>query len=82
MKKSLFIVAFAALTLLACNKSDENQKHDAEGTHTHDDGSMHKDHKTDSTTKQEEFKVGGDSATKVKPDSTHKHDHSDPNHKH
>lgn len=83
MKRSLFIAVFAALTFIACNnKPEEHHEHNAdgshpetEGAHTHDDGSVHNDHGTDTTVKQEEFKVEQDSAT-------HGHDHSDPNHKH
>ncbi|AZB17245.1 hypothetical protein EG352_05405 [Chryseobacterium indologenes] len=85
MRKSIIIAAFAALTLTACNnsnKSEENHEHNAdgshpktEGTHTHDDGSVHNDHEADTTVKQEQFKVEQDS-------TAHGHDHSDLNHKH
>lgn len=83
MKKSFaIIVAFATLTLFACNNnSGEKHEHNpdgshpaTEGTHTHDDGSVHQDH-ADTTVNQEQFKVGEDTAA-------HGHDHSDPNHKH
>jgi hypothetical protein len=84
MRKSFFIAAFAALTLIACNNntSEENHEHNADGshpqtedTHAHDDGSVHNDHDADTTAKQEQFKVKQDSTAQD-------HDHSDPNHKH
>ena len=84
MKKSFFLSAFAALTLIACNnnKSEENHEHNADGshsqtesTHVHDDGSVHNDHEADTTVMQEQFKVEQDS-------TANGHDHSDPNHKH
>lgn len=80
MKKSFFIVAFAAYAFIACNngksadhKHNPDGSHPAEGTHTHDDGSVHKDHDADTTVKQEQFKVGADSASHSHSDSTHKH---------
>ncbi len=84
MKKTFIIAVFAALALVACNnnQSEENHEHNAdgshpqtEGTHMHDDGSVHNDHEADTTVKQEQFKVEQDS-------TAHGHDHSDPNHKH
>lgn len=63
--KRIFILFFAlSLFVFSCGKKAE------EGTHVHDDGSVHADHETD-TTKQEEFTVAGDSTA---TDTTH-HDH-------
>jgi hypothetical protein len=50
--KKLFILFFAmSLFVISCGKKAEQ-----EGTHVHDDGSVHADHAVD-TTKQEEFTV-------------------------
>ena len=84
MKTSFFIAAFAALSCIACNnKSKDNHAHDAEGnhlqtqgTHMHDDGSVHNDgHEANTTVEQEKFKVEQDS-------TAHRHYPSNPHHKH
>jgi hypothetical protein len=55
--KKLFVLLFAvSLFVISCGK-----KAAEDGTHVHDDGSVHADHATD-TTKQETFTVAGDSA--------------------
>lgn len=60
MKKIL--IAFAASLFLFASCGQKS----GEGTHTHDDGSVHADHETDTT--QEEFNAA---------DTTeHHHDHS------
>lgn len=70
MKKNMLAMAVAiGLFAASCNNKP------AEGTHEHEDGTVHEEHAppvTD-TTKQEEFKV--DSA---KTDSPHVHDESKP----
>lgn len=71
MKKTMLAMAVAiGLFAVSCN----NEK-PAEGTHQHEDGSVHEAHDAPAvdTTKQEEFKV--DSA---KADTTHVHDESKP----
>ncbi len=66
--KKLCIAAVAALFLVAsCAKKSE-------GTHTHDDGSVHVDHAD--TTKQEENKMAGDSTLQESPQDTTAHGHS------
>jgi hypothetical protein len=55
--KKLFILLFAlSLFTISCGKKAEQ-----EGSHVHDDGSVHADHATD-TTKQEEFAVSDSTA--------------------
>jgi hypothetical protein len=68
MKKFAFALVASLFILSSCGKKAE------EGTHTHDDGSVHTDHATD-TTKQEEFNAA---------DTTghHHHDSTDHSHSH
>ncbi len=66
--KNLCIAAIAVLFFIAsCGKKSE-------GTHTHDDGSVHADHAD--TTKQEEVKIVGDSTKQESPKDTLAHGHS------
>jgi hypothetical protein len=67
MKKVFVLFIALSLFVFSCGKKAEN----TDGTHVHDDGSMHADHETD-TTKQEEFKVAGDST-----EHGHDHEHND-----
>ncbi|WP_313380485.1 hypothetical protein [Proteiniphilum saccharofermentans] len=87
MKSKINIIIFSAILfgLTACAGGNSNKQ----GTHTHDDGSVHEDHATEQAApKQESFKVEADSITleadsaKHDHDHDHGHDHSDPNHKH
>ncbi len=58
MKTTLFILALVSVLFVGCSG---NSSHDhKEGTHTHEDGTVHEDHDHADSTKQEEFKVGGD----------------------
>lgn len=59
MKTTLFILALVSVLFVGCSG---NSSHDhQEGTHTHEDGTVHEDHDHADSTKQEEFKVGADS---------------------
>jgi hypothetical protein len=67
--KKLFIAFIASLFILgSCGKNSE------EGTHTHDDGSIHVHH--DDSTAQEEFNAADTSAH---AHDTTRHDHPHPN---
>lgn len=66
MKNSIKILAASALFMAGCgNDSSTNSIHHdhgnhMEGTHTHEDGSVHSDHE-ESDVHQEEFNVKSDS---------------------
>ncbi|MDP3398445.1 MAG: hypothetical protein Q8S23_04800 [Bacteroidales bacterium] len=80
---AILISAFIILSLNSCNNS--SNKNQPEGTHVHDDGSVHESHtdETKSTTPQESFQVEADTTvTQPEKKDDHGHDHSDPNHKH
>ena len=71
MKKILLIIALftASLSITACNNQEKKD------SHSHDDGSTHDDHASDTASvKQEEFKV--DSA-KADTASAHSHDNGE-----
>jgi hypothetical protein len=76
MKKILLCagLSFALFQFFSCNDNSQIQS----GTHTHDDGSVHEDHATDSAkAQQQEFKVT-DSATAPGDSTTKKpHTHGD-----
>lgn len=86
--KSIITILFSVffLGLVSCGGT----KSDAEGTHTHDDGSVHDSHDAGETvkpTEQESFKVKADSTTSTanpaKDHSDEAHDHGDgKTHKH
>ena len=72
MKKIFLIIALftASFSLAACNNQEKK-----EDSHTHDDGSKHDDHASDtSSVKQEEFKV--DSA-KAENAGAHSHENGE-----
>ncbi len=69
MKK--LIPAIAILAMIACNSSSKEQSH-GEGTHTHEDGSVHADHDT-AKPAQESFTP----ADTAKQDTTKAHTHAD-----
>jgi hypothetical protein len=74
--KKLFILFFAlSLFVISCGKKAEQ-----EGTHVHDDGSVHADHATD-TTKQEAFTVAGDSTATDSTEHAQQHEAGE-EHKH
>lgn len=74
--KKLFILFFAlSLFTISCGKKAEQ-----EGTHVHDDGSVHEDHAVD-TTKQEEFTVPADSMATDSTEHAHQHEAGE-DHKH
>lgn len=86
MKNTFIIIAFAMMFGSCTNSS--NKKTD---THTHDDGSVHTDHKngTESAPNQEVFEVNKDSleikkdSLKTKIKAEHSHSHEDgKEHKH
>ena len=72
--KKIFLCAaltFALFPIFSCNDNAEKQP----GTHTHDDGSVHEDHATDSAKpQQEEFRVT-DSTTVPADTSKKPHTH-------
>ena len=76
MKKALLIISSIAL-FVACNDNNTKEHTHEEGTHQHEDGSVHQNH-VDTTVKQEEFNAPHDSLSKEKEQ---KHDH-DPDHGH
>ena len=79
--KNYFIYMSIIFWLAAGCSSNQNKEHDhQDGTHTHEDGSVHKDHVAD-TTKQEEFVVPADS-TSEKEKSTDEHSHDGHEHPH
>ncbi len=64
MKNSILVLATATLFIVGCGSGadhahDEHGNH-PEGTHTHEDGTVHEDHE-ESDLKQEEFIVEPDS---------------------
>lgn len=70
MKKNWLIISFAALFVAAC-ASKKNEKND--GTHTHEDGTVHENH-DDTLTRQEEFKATGDTSSGHNHEMKHSHD--------
>lgn len=85
MKSKIIIIVFSALLfgLMACGGRNSNKQ----GTHTHEDGSVHGDHATEQAApKQESFKAEADSTTvkadSVKHDHDHDHSHDGSDHKH
>jgi hypothetical protein len=74
MKKLITLFFAMSLFIASCGKKAEQ-----EGTHVHDDGSVHADHATD-TTKQEEFAVG-DSTAIDSAEHAHQHEAGE-EHKH
>jgi hypothetical protein len=74
--KKLFVLLFAvSLFAISCGK-----KAAEEGTHVHEDGSVHVDHATD-TTKQETFTVASDSTASDSTEHAHQHEAGE-EHKH
>lgn len=81
------ISALMVLLFLGLTSCGGGIKKNSDGTHTHDDGSLHQDHATEaSPAEQESFKVEADSTvTTANPahDHDHGHDHGDgKTHKH
>ncbi|MBK8291035.1 MAG: hypothetical protein IPK96_08835 [Flammeovirgaceae bacterium] len=74
MKKLIILFFALSFFFISCGKKAE------EGTHVHDDGSVHDDHATD-TTKQEEFKVVSDSTASDSTEHAHQHEKGE-EHKH
>jgi len=69
---AIILCSLFFLGLTACGGGSNRQ-----GTHTHDDGSVHDDHTTEEVAKptpQESFKVAADSTTTT-TDPAHGHDH-------
>jgi len=86
--KSYKIIAiiFSALIIFGLTSCEScSSKNQPADTHVHDDGSVHGNHEEEAKApaSQESFQVKADS-TVVQPEKKddHKHDHSDPNHKH
>jgi len=75
MKKLIILFFAISFFFISCSKKAEQ-----EGTHVHDDGSVHDDHATD-TTKQEEFKVVSDSTASDSTEHAHQHEKGE-EHKH
>jgi hypothetical protein len=74
--KHALIACIIALSLFASCSGNDSQHDHNNGTHTHDDGTVHKNHDENSTT-QEEFIVT-DSTQTHHADSSHSHDHTHP----
>jgi ABC-type oligopeptide transport system substrate-binding subunit len=78
-------IAFLLSTSLLVGCNNNSSTKNADGTHTHADGSTHDDHAKTDTTKQEEFSVASDSTATTEKEHTHKdgkpHTHGD-DHKH
>jgi len=86
--KHLFIAAMvAAISLSACSENQNNKGTDeshsqTEGTHQHEDGSVHEDHTSD-TSSQEEFSVTTDTLKTEQPtNAVHTHEGSEQPHAH
>ncbi len=73
MKIPFIAITAAVLLLSACDgKPTENHSHD-NGTHIHEDGSVHQNH-TEEESSQEEFTVPADSSVnQSQTDSMHMH---------
>ncbi len=72
------LICIASIILFAGCPSDKSKEHKHDnGTHQHDDGSIHQNHEED-TTKQEEFIVPADTLNKKE----HNHDGHDHPHTH
>lgn len=82
MKNPIILLTITALLFAGCgNKKSSEHSHDGEaahehteGTHGHEDGSVHEDH-ANAKPKQEEFKVDDDSTSQEAEE--HGHDHED-----
>jgi hypothetical protein len=68
MKKLCMAFIASLFLFVSCGKKTEN----TESTHTHEDGSVHSDHGTDST--QQEFNAA-DTAHHEHDSTTHDHSH-------
>jgi hypothetical protein len=79
MKNSILFIAILTLLFIACN-GNKQHSHQEAGTHTHDDGSVHKDHDANQA-KQEEFAVGADTTSHTK-DTSKAHSHDGHGHSH
>jgi hypothetical protein len=66
MKKAVIALLASLFLFASCGQKSE------ERTHTHDDGTVHADHETDTT--QEEFNAV-DTTGHVHDSTTHDHDH-------
>lgn len=78
MKKPIVTIAIAALLFAGCSGNQTKEQESSEDVHVHDDGSVHEDHKEDSTTRQEEFTVPVDTTSqKDEPKHDHTHDGQD-----
>ena len=66
MKKTAIALAALLFLLASCGQKSE------EGTHTHDDGTTHEDHATDTT--QQEFNAA-DTIQHSHDDADHDHEH-------
>jgi hypothetical protein len=75
MKKLFIQVSAAAFLFAACSGGQDSK----DGTHTHEDGTMHEHHNADSG-KQEEFTVPADSSDAG--DSLKEHSHDGHEHPH
>ncbi|HKR05161.1 MAG TPA: hypothetical protein VJY62_11060 [Bacteroidia bacterium] len=82
MKKSFISLSIAAFLFAACS-GNQNKEHDHnDGTHTHEDGSVHQNNEED-TAKQEEFTVPADTSSKMdESKKEHSHDGHEHPHKH
>jgi hypothetical protein len=76
MKRTMLCTGFALLLFSIIGCGDDKAKEP--GTHTHDDGSVHKDHNGDSAKpQQQEFKVTDSPAVKVDSADKKEHTHKD-----
>ncbi len=73
MKKIFIFIASATVFFAGCSGSNKVND-DKKGTHVHEDGSVHNDHKKTSDKKQEEFTVPVDSSVN-RSEHEHKHTH-------
>jgi PBP1b-binding outer membrane lipoprotein LpoB len=76
MKKLFISMSIAAIFFAGCsgNKTEEHNHND--GTHQHDDGSVHQNHEDDTAVKQEEFTAPVDTASQ-KEEAKHEHTHDE-----
>jgi hypothetical protein len=78
MKISIITLSIAILLLSACLGNQKKVHDHSDGTHQHDEGSIHQNHEAD-TVKQEEFTTLADtsmSRTALEKEQTHEgHEH-------
>ncbi len=74
MKKIFLSITILAFMFAGCSDNQTKEHDHNDGTHIHDDGSVHQNHDEDSTNKQEEFTAPVDTASQ-KADSIHEHNH-------